>query len=131
MPRPEPRHIEDDEALTQYGTTTDPWRVEPRWDREKAVSLLLGEWTPEGAGDKIRGSGALGDGTDAARYSTAGTLRKQGFAVIHTPNFRNPDHVAVRRDPWLAGEFNGCFGNVQVGTAPDDPLEEEAEEVSK
>lgn len=117
-----PRPIGDDEELTQYGTTTEPFRNEPRWVRENAVSLLLGGWEPLAAGHKVRRHGALDDGTDAARYTSAGTLRVKGFTVEHDPGRKNPDHVRVTRlGPWDAAvcqDFDACFSEVQVDPTP-------------
>ena len=111
------RAIDDEEELTQYGTTTDRFRNEPRWLREDAVSLLLGGWHPLAASQKVRGI-ALEDGTDAARYTTAGTLRARGFSVTHAPGRKNPDHVVVSFDGvWdeqVCEAFDECFGPIEV-----------------
>jgi hypothetical protein len=70
--------------LTQYGTTKEAFRTCPRAGIEDAVSLLLGGFGPLDAGDRVRGR-ALDDGSDAARYTTAGRLRWAGFEVTNTP----------------------------------------------
>lgn len=114
----DPRPIADGEELTQYGTTTEPFRNEPRWWKESAVSLVLGGWDPLAAGEIVRGW-ALDDGTDAARYTTAGTLRSKGFTVTHRPTKRNSEHVTVTVDgAWdvsVCQAFDGCFGVIEVG----------------
>jgi hypothetical protein len=111
------REIGDEEELTQYGTTTDQFRKRPRWGKENAVSLLLGGWHPLEASRKVRGI-ALEDGTDAARYTTAGTLRANGFRVTHTPGYRNRDHVSVHFDGvWdeqVCEAFDRCFSPIEV-----------------
>lgn len=110
--------------------TTDPLRNKPRVPQDHgAVSLLLGGWTPEAAGECIRSHGALNDGTDAARYTTAASLRSSGFVVTHTPSRGIPEHVSVTSAAWDAEAFHACFGPVQEGTPPADGLDEE--EVSK
>lgn len=121
------REILDDEELSQYGTVTDDWRNQPR-PFETDVSLLLGRWDPVSAGDVIRwrGGGALQDGTEVIRCTTAGTLRSAGFRVHHTPNRRNPDHVSVTAvGTWNSGAFERCFTEYQVAPEPVDQLEEE------
>lgn len=109
MPRP-PRLIGDDEELTQYGVTTDPFRNQPRWRQEEAVSLLVGAWDSLEAGYRVRGQ-ALEDGTDAARYTTVGALRAKGFIVTNTPTKRNPDHVSVSWD----GEWDQKCATILMG----------------
>lgn len=124
------REIGDEEELTQYGTTIDPFRNQPRWGREGAVSVLLGGWHPLEASRKVRGI-ALEDGTDAARYTTAGTLRAQGFRVTHTPGYRNPDHVSVHFsgewDEQVCEAFDRCFGPTEVGEVDEIDFDEGGE----
>jgi hypothetical protein len=123
------RHIEDDEVLTQYGTTDQDFHTEPRVAGVQGMSVIAGGWDPIAAGDIVRYSGALGDGTDAARYTTAGTLRAEGLEVTHTPNRRNPEHVRVQGPgdwgPDESAAFDRSFGPIQVGENLDDGLEEE------
>jgi hypothetical protein len=122
----EPRTIEDEEELTQYGTTTEPFRNEPRWWKEQAVSLIAGGWHPLAAAQKVRGF-ALEDGTDAARYAKAGALRAAGFTVAHKPTKRNDDHVSVSRADWDAKAFDDCFGDVEVAEMENQAEEDEDE----
>jgi hypothetical protein len=116
-----PREIGAEEELTQYGTVTEPFRTRPRPGIENAVSLLAGGFSPLEAGDRVRRQ-ALNDGTDAARYTTAGALRAAGFDVTHTPTKRNADHVSVEFvgewDDKASVRFDACFGDVEVADPP-------------
>ena len=115
------------EVLTQYGKAGD-FRSSPNFETgEVEMSLLRGLFTPHAAARTVRGS-RLSDAeltSAGARYTTAGRLRKAGFAVVHTPlSVKKPDHVSVvwpdddplnRQDvPWpkpVVDAFNECFND--------------------
>lgn len=107
------RPIDDEEWLTQYGTQGQPFRNEPRWSQENEVSLLLGRLSVERAAELVTRRRLFPD-HDRTRYTTAGSLRRQGFRVTHTPTKRNSAHVSVGRDDdWGSScctAFDGCFG---------------------
>lgn len=91
--------IGDDEWLTQYGTlhpiTSDEvFPHEPRWNQENDLSMLWGWLSVAEATAAVRGRHPTPD-RDAVRYTTAGTLRAEGFTVEHTPRLRNRNHVSV------------------------------------
>lgn len=112
----EPRKIDDDDELTQYGfSAPHPVfhdRPKPGWD---AMSMILGRLTPLEAAVRVRGQ------IDAermvgheARYTTARVLRSAGFTVRHTPNRMNDLHVSVSptAGSWNDASctlFNSCF----------------------
>lgn len=122
------RPIQDSETLTHYGTTTEEFRNEPRWATESELSLIVGGVDPLLAGDIVRPSGALNDGTDSARYTTAGALRAEGFDVRHSPTRRNPDHVSVGwPGDWtmeVSIAFDSCFTEIEVADPPNADDEE-------
>jgi hypothetical protein len=106
---PTARPIGDKEVLTHYGIGNE-FRTTPRWRIEESMSLLVGQLTGEEAAARILKGGPRGDGSDCARYTTAGRLRQAGFTVVHTPNRKNPDHVSVSCEgPWDDEAFDGCF----------------------
>jgi hypothetical protein len=113
--------LADDQVLTQYGTTTQPWRTAPRMRDRGAVSLIMGNLTGPVAGAVVRANGPYGDGTDAARTTTAGTLRAHGFRPSHSPSKGNPLHVSVAAErEWDEDAFDRCFGEPQVAPPPAD-----------
>lgn len=95
--------IDDDEMLTQYGSTLKPpggptFRRKPARDQTN-VSLVRGKLTVE----QVTALVALRDAgeEDCARHVVAKALRHEGFVVRHDPLPANPDHVAVEfGGPW-------------------------------
>jgi hypothetical protein len=97
--RPEARHIEDDEILTQYGQTGpdgDQFHGQPRFDGngETDLSMLVGKFDAGEALGLIAGHKAASD-RDSARYFQVGALRARGYQVTHTPNRKNVYHSSV------------------------------------
>lgn len=126
--RAEPVDIADADELTQYGVIDEPIRNTPRWATESAVSLMLGSWDALAVGEVVRrrAGGALDDGTEFARHTTAGTLRQAGFTVTNTPTIGNALHVSVTQEgSWDAEGFHRCFGEPKIAAPPGDALEEE------
>lgn len=121
----EGRDILDDEALTQCGRVIEggfSFNDRPRMFRdlpETALSLVRGELPASTAVARAFGRAYEAD-SDACRHTSAGTLRREGFRVEHTPSKRNPDHVSVYWDhsDWnrdVARNFARCFGAPVVG----------------
>jgi len=78
--------ISDERVLTQFSRKANKYLSEPRYDREREVSLLTGKLTIEQAARYVLSSVFARDIQRASvRYTTAGDLRKAGFAVLHTP----------------------------------------------
>jgi hypothetical protein len=113
--RANPEELDDDQVLTQYGTASDGFRCQPRWSKEDALSLIRGRLSGEEASRVVRRGRLLGEGRDLARYTSAGTLRRAGFEVLHTPTRLNPDHVSVRfKDDWdeeVCDAFDDAFSS--------------------
>ncbi len=119
------RYIDDDESLTQHGTHradgTFNFRTSLRHDRapvEQSMSLLCGALDPGAAATARHGNPPRP--RDAARLTTAGTLRAEGFRVEHTPRLpSSPLHVSVYWDgEWddeVANKFDSCFESPRGG----------------
>jgi hypothetical protein len=121
--------ISDEKVLTQFSRNANKYLSEPRYAREREISLLTGKLTIEQAARYVLRSVFTRDIERASvRYTTAGDLRKAGFAVLHTPGriFAGCDgdlsHVSViwpaddpvqRQDiPWepdVTASFTQCF----------------------
>lgn len=119
------RDIGDDDPLTQHGSQladgTFRFRNALRTDRnpvERSMSLLDGALSP---GDAARARhGQAPKPRDAARATTAGRLRQEGFRVEHTPRMPMSQlHVSVYWDgEWdddVAMAFDSCFGKPKGG----------------
>jgi hypothetical protein len=109
------RDLKDDEVLTQYGNRHKPsggpaFRREPRWDREQALSVIIGDAAPKQAAVAIGLNHRHGDGV---RRTVVGKLRAAGFYVRHAPSAINRDHALVGRDgEWteeVSQAFDECF----------------------
>lgn len=112
--------LPDDQELTQCGTKlaggSYRFRNMPRTERdppERSLSLLRGALTPHEAMTAAFGTHRKCH-RDAARQTTAGTLREVGFRVEHTPRYPlSPDHVSVYWsgdwDDDVGDLFDGCF----------------------
>jgi hypothetical protein len=120
--------VADEEELTQHGKIAngmEVYRDEPRVATERDLSLIRGHLSPEEATRYRLPRATRRDFRRArVRYTTAGVLRKAGFAVVHTPSGRINDdpHVSVvwpaeapleRQDiPWpeeVKARFAQCF----------------------
>jgi len=121
--------IDDEEPLTQYAASPTSVRIQPRevlqnGTRELSMSLLRGRLSVIECFRHV--VGRLPTPTERqkvmARYTDAGSLRRVGFAVVHTPTRALKIHVSVvwpdvdpldRQDtPWPDGvpeRFNECF----------------------
>ena len=121
------RVIADDDPLTQHGTQradgTFSFRNELRADKnppERSMSLLDGALSPAAAASARRFTQPP-QPRDAARWTTAGTLRSKGFRIEHTPRLpRSPLHVSVywehgEWDDGVAMAFDSCFGAPKGG----------------
>lgn len=118
--------MQDSEVLTQFAWKADRFRDQPRIDREVGLSLLVGRVDVEEAARYV----LLGQpptrgqlSRAVVRLTTAGRLRKAGFAVIHTPGRVKPgkhatvvwpddDPLTRPEVPWPADvseAFNSCF----------------------
>jgi len=123
----EPREIANEEYVSQYGSRESGEAV--FWDRPRpedtdgALSVTLGELTPEEARKPVRGRG-MPDVADGVRHARVGDLREKGLTVVHTPNRRNPGHASVRwAGAWgdeVAGKFNESFSVPMWHGEPDD-----------
>lgn len=118
--------IEDAETLTQFALRAGDFRTAPRDDREVDLSLLRGKQsTLEAARYVLRDDDPDPKRVARAgvRYSTAGALRKAGFAVVHTPGrivegthvsviWPAEDPLEVQTVPWppdMGRLLDACF----------------------
>lgn len=101
MTGPAPRHIEDDESLSQAGSrrSDGSWnfRAQPRAHAEEDdLSMVLGELSSAEVHLAAYGPKPPRPGKDAVRHFRAGALRDREFRVDHTPYYPgSPDHVSV------------------------------------
>ncbi|WP_131789566.1 hypothetical protein [Candidatus Protofrankia datiscae] len=109
------RDLGDHEILSQYGNRYKPlggpaFRRRPRWGREQAVSVIIGDVTPKQAATTIGLNHRRGDGV---RRTVVGRLEAAGFYVRHAPSPMNPDHALVgRHGDWtedVSRAFDACF----------------------
>lgn len=125
--------IQDNEILTQFGPKAGKFRNQPRIERELGLSVLVGTWTPEEALRFVLPPGQVPTrgqlNAAVVRLTTAGELRKAGFAVVHTPGRVKPKrHASVvwpQADPlvgpvvpWPAAvseKFDSCFNEGREG----------------
>jgi hypothetical protein len=124
--------LSDETVLVQYSSDAASFRNKPRADRETAMSVLKAEgWSLEQVSSYVRRLPPTPDVLARAglRQTTAGKLRKAGFAVVHTPGkIANGPHVSVvwpasrpfeQQDPdWpdeVSTRFDSCF-NVEEET---------------
>jgi hypothetical protein len=127
------RRIEDDDPLTQHGRQMSDGSFDFRnrlrvtlSPPETTMSLLDGRFSPDEAGELRFGHRRRNQRhPNAARYTTAGKLRNEGFQVTHTPRLpMSPNHVSVTWDgDWdgeVAGRFDACFDGEQGGESSGD-----------
>lgn len=78
--------LPDETVLTHHTFNVDRFLEAPRYDKEREVSLLTGELTAEEV-SRYRRRVITARALEAAavRYTSAGRLRAEGFAVVHTP----------------------------------------------
>jgi hypothetical protein len=111
------QELADHVELTQYGELGIPFRNYLRVDiGEPEMSLIMGRQTAMAAALLVTKTVPP---CAAARWTTAGQLRAQGFVVLHSPTKGNPLHVSVfppggPQEPieWedtLANRFHQCF----------------------
>ncbi|GIG85139.1 hypothetical protein Pen02_00750 [Plantactinospora endophytica] len=117
---PRPADIQiltDDTELTQYGEHGQEFRNSLREEiGELDLSLILGRQTAMAAALLVTKTVPP---VAAARYTTAGALRRRGFVVKHSPTKGSPLHVSVfppqgevgpvEWDTSLAKAFDECF----------------------
>jgi hypothetical protein len=86
-----------------FATIPGQWRDLP----EVSISLLDGKYAPADAARESFGTDYLPKPREAARHTTAGRLRDQGFLVELTPRLPgSPNHVSVK---W-SGEWTEDVG---------------------
>jgi hypothetical protein len=125
--------IPDDRVLTHQTFEAGVYLEEPRYEMERDISLLTGRLTVEQASRFRRAVISDRDMASAeVRYTTAGRLRSEGFAVVHTPRrvtngcLADIEHVSViwpaddplnRQDvPWpaeVSQRFSRCFAGYE------------------
>lgn len=100
-----------EQEVTQYGQLRTGFRRSPRWDRERAVSVIAGRLDVEQA--TLRVTGRRARRGDAVRYSTVGRLHGAGFVTRSDPQLLNPAHVLVEYPgEWsedIGEAFDECF----------------------
>lgn len=108
----QPRKIDNDEYLTQYGSRATGQPVfwdHPRSEDRGELSVTVGRLAPAEIRRLVR-FGGVPTSADGARYARTGDLRDRGFEVTHKPSSRNPDHAVVcypsEWDVSIAGIFN-------------------------
>lgn len=134
-PPPE-RCVPDDEQLTQLGWIDKPYRNQPRIERELGLSVLRGIVSVEDAVRYVLSRsptrGQLRKGR--VRHTTAMTLRRAGFGVVHTPGpVRRDEHCTITWPdtdpinapdvPWptqVSDRFDSCF-NEEEEAQTDEP----------
>jgi len=103
--------IADEKALTQFARNANKYLSEPRYHREREISLLTGRLTIEQAARYVLRSVFAKDIERASvRYTTAGALRRAGFAVLHTPGR-------------ISAGCDGDLSHVSVIWPADDPVQ--------
>jgi hypothetical protein len=130
---PPPDQCVPDEAFLTQHAYNGKFRRAPRIEREVDVSLLVGnDWSEASATRYIlreREPSERQLAETTLRQTTAGALRRVGFAVVHTPGkIKTKPHVSViwpnsdplvrQQVPWPPGvsdRFDACFtGNEEV-----------------
>lgn len=128
---PPDRCISDETVLVQYTSDRREFRNKPRAERESSVSLLMADgWTLAEVSKYVRRHAANPAVLERAglRRTTAGALRKVGFAVVHTPGRVAPfvhvsvvwpaeDALETQNPAWtnaVSADFDSCF-NGQEG----------------
>ena len=118
--------LADAEDLTQFGETGVVGPQFPNRLRahqgEVEMSLILGRQTPLAASLIVTKGWTP---TATTRYTLAGTLRRAGFVVKHSPTKSNPLHVSVFApespegpvdwDDELAKRYDECFAGADGG----------------
>lgn len=98
-PLPADRCVSDETVLVQYSADRNEFRNKPRIDREASVSVLMADgWTLAKVSEYVRRSPPTAAVLAKAgiRRTTAGRLRRTGFAVVHTPGaIADGPHVSV------------------------------------
>lgn len=111
----QPREIDDEEYVTQYGSRGTGKPV--FWDRPRPqdrgeLSVTIGRLTRAEIRSLVR-LGGVPTSEDGARYARTRDLRRRGFTVTHKPSGRNLDHAGIRYpnewDDPVAGIFNENF----------------------
>lgn len=104
------RTLAPSEWLTQYLSKPlgEMDRSRPRATDLDGLSLQLGLLSPAQACRIVRRDKPPTD-ADGARYVLVGTLTRQGFTVLHTPNPRNEGHVSVTYFPMWTDEIASTF----------------------
>jgi hypothetical protein len=116
----EPREIDDEEYVSQYGsrqTGSPGFLNQPRQVDVDGLSVTLGKLTPEEARRYVRRGGKIGR-DDGVRHARVGDLRRQGMLVTNTPSRENPDHASISRPgkgpgEWSVedqGTYDTCYG---------------------
>jgi hypothetical protein len=118
--------IGDRQILTQLDNAEGGFRLAPRPNRaELGLSMMIGRLSAEQMMSLVARR-RLADGR-AVRYTTAGTLRGSGFAVLHTPGRSSdrphasivwpipggPWNPAVPWDEDVQKRFDSCFNVVE------------------
>lgn len=105
--------VSDEVVLSHYGEQGS-FRSEPRPEKERGMSLQIGEWEADELCEHIFGSPPKGHVELAdVRYATAGVLRAAGFVVVHTPG-----RLGSQKDHVTAG-WPGPDGELTVFPWPD------------
>jgi hypothetical protein len=123
-PSPE-RCVSDSEVLTQHGRVAQSFRNQPRMHLELGLSVLKGEVSLEEATRYVLRREPTDKDLQKAciRRTTAGALRRAGFAVVHTPGrvsdsvhctvaWPAADPLESSQVPWppeVSAAFDSCF----------------------
>lgn len=96
--------LTDGTVVTQLTERDGTFRCHPRHDRERALSVQIGQLTTEQMYPKVvpGPSGPAEIDRNSVRHTTVGNLRASGFTVVHTPGnrVRSSTHASVL---WSAG----------------------------
>ena len=119
-PDVEPREIDGDEWVSQYGNSVRPYKgraFKRRPANDYGLSVYFGRLAPEQIATEVdpllrtlRGAGV--------RYALVGNLREAGFVVIHKPTPAHPtQHGSVKwpevwDDDDVDEAFDSCFDEV-------------------
>ncbi|MGC5009302.1 hypothetical protein ACLQ2R_00920 [Streptosporangium sp. DT93] len=125
--------LPDELMLTHHTFRSDKYIEAPRYDREREISLLTGKLSVEQASRyRRRVTTARALELASVRHVSAGKLRVEGFAVVHTPGrfigkcgvdlqhvsivWPNDDPVNRQDIPWpqaVSERFVQCFNGYQ------------------
>jgi hypothetical protein len=117
--------VSDSEVLTQHGWLGRSFRNQPRIERERGLSVLRGEVSLKEATRRVlpREPSVRELAEARIRRTDVATLRRAGFAVVHTPGeLRGSVHCTVvwpdaaplenPQVPWppeISEAFDACF----------------------